>query len=241
MAMIEAAEKAGKITENTAIIEPTSGNTGVGLAFACAVRGYRMMLVMPETMSVERRKLANALGAELILTPGKNGMKGAVARAEELAEENPDYYFIPQQFKNDANPAIHRKTTAEEIWRDTDGKIDILVAGVGTGGTITGVAEVLKARKPGFKVIAVELAASPVLEGGKPGPHTIQGIGAGFIPEILKVELIDEIIPVSNEDAFSTARRLAPKRRASWRVYPRELRPGPLFRWQPGLRTRESS
>ena len=209
LAMIEAAEKAGKIKENTVIIEPTSGNTGVGLAFACAAKGHRLMLVMPETMSVERRKLAKALGAELILTPGKDGMNGAVARAEELGRENPDYYFIPQQFKNDANPAIHRKTTAEEIWKDTDGKIDILVAGVGTGGTITGVAEVLKARKPGFKAIAVEPAASPVLEGGKPGPHKIQGIGAGFIPEILKVELLDEIIPVGNEDAFSTARRLA--------------------------------
>ena len=209
LAMIEAAEKAGKIKENTIIIEPTSGNTGVGLAFACAAKGYRLALVMPETMSVERRKLAKALGAELILTPGKDGMKGAVARAEEIAQENPDYYFIPQQFKNAANPSIHRKTTAEEIWRDTDGKIDILVAGVGTGGTITGVAEVLKVRKPGFKAIAVEPAASPVLDGGKPGPHKIQGIGAGFIPEILKVELIDEIIPVSNEDAFGTARRLA--------------------------------
>jgi cysteine synthase A len=209
LAMIEAAEKAGKIKENTVIIEPTSGNTGVGLAFVCAAKGHRLMLVMPETMSVERRKLAKALGAELILTPGKDGMKGAVARAEELARENPDYYFILQQFKNDANPAIHRKTTAEEIWKDTDGKIDILVAGVGTGGTITGIAEVLKARKPGFKAIAVEPAASPVLEGGKPGPHKIQGIGAGFIPEVLKVELIDEIIPVGNEDAFSTARRLA--------------------------------
>ncbi len=209
LAMIEAAEKAGKIKENTIIIEPTSGNTGVGLAFACAAKGYRLALVMPETMSVERRKLAKALGAELILTPGKDGMKGAVARVEEIAQENPDYYFIPQQFKNAANPSIHRKTTAEEIWRDTDGKIDILVAGVGTGGTITGVAEVLKVRKPGFKAIAVEPAASPVLDGGKPGPHKIQGIGAGFIPEILKVELIDEIIPVSNEDAFGTARRLA--------------------------------
>jgi cysteine synthase len=209
LAMIEAAEKAGKIKENTVIIEPTSGNTGVGLAFACAAKGHRLMLVMPDNMSVERRKLAKALGAELILTPGKNGMKGAVARAEKLAGENPDYYFIPQQFKNDANPAIHRKTTAEEIWRDTDGKIDILVAGVGTGGTITGVAEVIKARKPDFKAIAVEPATSPVLEGGTPGPHKIQGIGAGFIPEILKIELIDEIIPVSNEDAFSIARRLA--------------------------------
>jgi cysteine synthase len=209
LAMIEAAEKAGKIKENTIIIEPTSGNTGVGLAFACAAKGYRLALVMPETMSVERRKLAKALGAELILTPGKDGMKGALARAEEIARENPDYYFIPQQFKNAANPSIHRKTTAEEIWRDTDGKIDILVAGVGTGGTITGVAEVLKVRKPGFKAIAVEPAASPVLDGGKPGTHKIQGIGAGFIPEILKVELIDEIIPVSNEDAFGTARRLA--------------------------------
>ena len=176
LAMIEAAEKAGKIKANTIIIEPTSGNTGVGLAFACAAKGYRLALVMPETMSVERQKLAKALGTELILTPGKEGMKGAVARAEEIARENPDYYFIPQQFKNAANPSIHRKTTAEEIWRDTDGKIDILVAGVGTGGTITGVAEVLKVRKPGFKAIAVEPAASPVLDGGKPGTHRIQGI-----------------------------------------------------------------
>ncbi len=209
LAIIEAAERAGKIKENTIIIEPTSGNTGVGLAVACAAKGYRLALVMPETICVEWRKLAKALGTELILTPGKEGMKGAVARAEEIARENPDYYFIPQQFKNAANSSIHRRTTAEEIWRDTDGKIDILVAGVGTGGTITGVAEVLKVRKPGFKAIAVKPTASPVLGSGKPGTHKIQGIGAGFIPEVLNVELIDEIIPVSNDDAFGTARRLA--------------------------------
>jgi len=209
LAMVEAAVKAGKIQENTVILAPTSGNTGIGLPFACAAKGYRLMLVMPETMSVERRKLAKALGAELILTPGKDGMKGAVARAEEMARENPDCYFIPQQFRNAANTTLHRKTTAEEIWRDPDGKIDILVAGVGTGGTITGVVEVIKARKPGFKAVAVEPAASHVLEGGNPGPHMTQGIGAGFIPEILRVELIDEIIPVSNEDAFNIARRLA--------------------------------
>jgi cysteine synthase A len=209
VSMIEAAEKAGHIQDDTIILEPTSGNTGIALAFVCASRGYRLVLVMPETMSIERRKLLKALGAELVLTPGPLGMKGAVAKAEEMLAEDPRYYYIPQQFRNPANPEIHRKTTAEEIWRDTDGKVDILVAGVGTGGTITGVAEVIKSRKPGFKAIAVEPAASPVLGGGKPGPHKIQGIGAGFVPDVLRLDLVDEIVPVTNEDAFATARRLA--------------------------------
>lgn len=209
VSMIEAAEKAGHIQDDTIILEPTSGNTGIALAFVCASRGYRLVLVMPETMSIERRKLLKALGAELVLTPGPLGMKGAVAKAEEMLAEDPRYYYIPQQFRNPANPEIHRKTTAEEIWRDTDGKVDILVAGVGTGGTITGVAEVIKSRKPGFKAIAVEPAASPVLGGGKPGPHKIQGIGAGFVPDVLRLDMVDEIVPVTNEDAFATARRLA--------------------------------
>ena len=209
VSMIEAAEKAGHIKNDTIILEPTSGNTGIALAFVCASRGYRLVLVMPETMSIERRKLLKALGAELVLTPGPLGMKGAVAKAEEMLAEDPRYYYIPQQFRNPANPEIHRKTTAEEIWRDTDGKVDILVAGVGTGGTITGVADVIKSRKPGFKAIAVEPAASPVLGGGKPGPHKIQGIGAGFVPDVLRLDLVDEIVPVTNEDAFATARRLA--------------------------------
>jgi cysteine synthase A len=209
VSMIEAAEKAGHIKDDTIILEPTSGNTGIALAFVSASRGYRLVLVMPETMSIERRKLLKALGAELVLTPGPLGMKGAVAKAEEMLAEDPRYYYIPQQFRNPANPEIHRKTTAEEIWRDTDGKVDILVAGVGTGGTITGVADVIKSRKPGFKAIAVEPAASPVLGGGKPGPHKIQGIGAGFVPDVLRLDLVDEIVPVTNEDAFATARRLA--------------------------------
>ena len=209
VSMIEAAEKAGHIKNDTIILEPTSGNTGIALAFVCASRGYQLVLVMPETMSIERRKLLKALGAELVLTPGPLGMKGAVAKAEEMLAEDPRYYYIPQQFRNPANPEIHRKTTAEEIWRDTDGKVDILVAGVGTGGTITGVADVIKSRKPGFKAIAVEPAASPVLGGGKPGPHKIQGIGAGFVPDVLRLDLVDEIVPVTNEDAFATARRLA--------------------------------
>jgi cysteine synthase len=208
LAMIEKAEKEGKIRSDTHIIEPTSGNTGIGLAFVCAVRGYRLILTMPETMSLERRKLLKLLGAELILTPGAEGMKGAIRKAEELAQETPNS-FIPQQFNNPANPEIHRKTTAEEIWQDTDGKVDMVVAGIGTGGTLTGVAEVLKARKPSFQAIAVEPKASPVLSGGQAGPHKIQGIGAGFIPQVLKVELIDEIIQVGNEEAFETARRLA--------------------------------
>jgi cysteine synthase len=209
VAMIEAAERAGDIRDDTIILEPTSGNTGIALAFVCAARGYKLVLVMPETMSIERRKLLKALGADLVLTSGPQGMKGAVATAEDLLAKNPNYYYIPQQFRNPANPGIHRETTAEEIWRDTDGRVDMVVAGVGTGGTITGIADVIKSRKPGFKAIAVEPAASPVLQGGKPGPHKIQGIGAGFIPDVLRLDLIDEIIPVTNEDAFATSRRLA--------------------------------
>ena len=208
VSMIDAAEKAGLIKPDTIIIEPTSGNTGIALAFVCAARGYKLVLTMPETMSKERRILLRAYGAELILTPGSEGMPGAVKRAEEIAASDPRY-FIPQQFKNPANPEIHRKTTAEEIWRDTDGKVDILVSGIGTGGTITGVGEVIKPRKPSFKAIAVEPDASPVLSGGQKGPHPIQGIGAGFVPEILNTAIYDEIIRVKNEDAFETARRLA--------------------------------
>lgn len=209
VAMIEAAERAGRIKPDTIIIEPTSGNTGIALAFVCAAKGYKCLLVMPETMSVERRSLLRALGAKLVLTPGPEGMPGAIRKAEEIIASDPDRYFMPQQFKNPANPDIHRRTTAEEIWRDTDGQVDILVAGVGTGGTITGVAEVIKARKPSFKAIAVEPAASAVLSGKPRGPHPIQGIGAGFIPDILRVDLIDEVIPVENEDAFTMTRRLA--------------------------------
>ena len=209
VAMIEAAEKSGQIRDDTIILEPTSGNTGIALAFVCAAKGYKLVLVMPETMSIERRKLLRALGADLVLTPGHLGMKGAISTAEDMLAKNPSYYYIPQQFRNPSNPEIHRKTTAEEIWRDTDGKVDIVVAGVGTGGTITGIADVIKSRKSDFIAIAVEPAASPVLEGGKPGPHKIQGIGAGFIPDVLELDLIDEVIPVSNEDAFATARRLA--------------------------------
>ncbi|MGB8309823.1 MAG: cysteine synthase A, partial [Methanoregula sp.] len=209
VAMLDEAEKQGLIKKDTIILEPTSGNTGIALAFVSAARGYKLTLVMPETMSVERRRLAKAFGAELVLTPGAEGMKGAVSRAEKMAAENPKYFYIPQQFNNLANPAIHRKTTAEEIWRDTDGKVDILVAGVGTGGTITGIADVIKKKKPSFRAIAVEPDASPVLSGGSPGPHRIQGIGAGFVPAVLKRELVDEIIRVKNEDAFETTRRLA--------------------------------
>ncbi|GAB4520350.1 MAG: O-acetylserine sulfhydrylase [Anaerolineae bacterium] len=208
LSMIEAAEKEGRIGPDTIILEPTSGNTGIGLAFVCAAKGYRCVLVMPDTMSWERRVLLRAYGAELILTPGSEGMKGAIRKAEELAASDPRY-FIPQQFRNPANPEIHRCTTAEEIWRDTDGQVDILVAGVGTGGTITGVAEVIKSRKPSFKAIAVEPAESPVLSGGQPGPHKIQGIGAGFIPEVLNTSIIDEVIQVKNEEAFAMARRAA--------------------------------
>jgi len=208
VSMIRAAEEQGLINKDTVIIEPTSGNTGIALAFVCASRGYRLILTMPETMSVERRHILSIFGAELVLTPGAEGMSGAIRKAEQLVAENSNY-FMPQQFKNPANPKIHRETTAEEIWRDTDGKIDILVAGIGTGGTITGVAEVIKKRKPKFKVVAVEPADSPVLSGGKPGSHKIQGIGAGFVPEVLKLELVDEIIKVTNDDAGVTARRLA--------------------------------
>jgi cysteine synthase len=209
VAMIDDAEKRGLIKKDTIILEPTSGNTGVALAFVSAARGYKFTLVMPETMSIERRKLAKAFGAELVLTPGAEGMKGAIAKAEKMAAENPKYFYIPQQFNNLANPEIHRKTTAEEIWRDTDGKVDILVAGVGTGGTITGISDVIKKKKPSFRAIAVEPDASPVLSGGSPGPHRIQGIGAGFVPDVFQRGLVDEIVRVKNEDAFETARKLA--------------------------------
>jgi cysteine synthase len=208
VSMIEAAEQAGLIKEDTIILEPTSGNTGIALAMVCAARGYRCVLTMPETMSKERRALLRAYGAELILTPGPEGMAGAIQQAEALADSDPRY-FIPQQFQNPANPEIHRRTTAEEIWRDTGGQADILVAGIGTGGTITGVGEVIKARKPGFQCVAVEPDASAVLSGSPKGPHPIQGIGAGFIPEVLNTEIYDEIIRVRNEDAFEIARRMA--------------------------------
>jgi cysteine synthase A len=208
LSMIQAAEKENRIGPRTVIIEPTSGNTGIGLACVCASRGYRLILAMPETMSIERRKLFKLLGAEMVLTPGAEGMRGAIQRAQELAREYPDS-FIPQQFQNPYNPEAHRLTTAREIWDDTEGRADILVAGVGTGGTITGVAEVLKSRKPSFRAIAVEPRDSPVLSGGKPGPHKIQGIGAGFVPEVLNLDLIDEIIPVGNDEAIETTRRLA--------------------------------
>ena len=206
VAMIDAAEKAGKINKNTTIVEPTSGNTGIGLAMVCAARGYKLIITMPETMSRERRMLMRAYGAELVLTPGPEGMGGAIAKAKELAEANPDSFFIPQQFENPANPEVHRNTTALEIWNDTDGKVDIVVAGVGTGGTITGIGEVLKAKNPQVQVVAVEPAASPVLSGGPKGPHPIQGIGAGFVPSILNTEIYDEIIQVPSEAAFETAR-----------------------------------
>jgi cysteine synthase A len=208
LSMIEAAEQAGLIKPDTIILEPTSGNTGIGLAFVCAARGYKCTLVMPETMSKERRALLRAYGAELVLTPGSEGMGGAIRTAEEMAAAD-SRYFIPQQFKNPANPDIHRKTTAEEIWRDTDGKVDILVSGIGTGGTITGVGEVIKSRKPSFQAIAVEPEASPVLSGGQKGPHPIQGIGAGFVPDVLNTEIYDEVIRVKNDDAFDIARRMA--------------------------------
>ncbi len=208
VAMIDDAENKGLLKEGSVIIEPTSGNTGISLAFVAAARGYRLILTMPDTMSIERRQLLTIFGAELVLTPGAEGMKGAIRKAEELAAETPGA-LIPQQFNNPANPEIHRQTTAEEIWDDTDGRADILVAGVGTGGTLTGVTEVLKARKPGFKAIAVEPEGSPVLSGGQSGPHKIQGIGAGFVPGVLNRGIIDEVIKVSNEDAGITARRLA--------------------------------
>ncbi|NSW81754.1 MAG: cysteine synthase A [Syntrophothermus sp.] len=206
--MIKDAEDKGLISKDTVIIEPTSGNTGIALAFVCAARGYRLILTMPDTMSIERRNLLKAYGAELVLTPGAEGMRGAVEKAEQLAKEIPNA-FIPQQFKNPANPAIHRVTTAEEIWEDTDGKVDIVVAGVGTGGTITGISEVIKSRKPDFRTVAVEPFDSPVLSGGKAGPHKIQGIGAGFVPDVLNLQVIDEIFKVKNEEAIATARRLA--------------------------------
>jgi cysteine synthase A len=208
VAMIDAAESAGEIRPDTVILEPTSGNTGIALAMVCAARGYRCVLTMPETMSVERRQLLRALGADLILTPGPEGMPGAIAKAEELAK-NDERYFMPQQFENPANPAIHRATTAEEVWRDTEGAVDIFVSGVGTGGTITGVGEVLKERKPSVRLVAVEPAASPVLSGGKKGPHPIQGIGAGFVPVVLEVDIIDEILTVTSDAAFDMARRMA--------------------------------
>jgi len=208
ISMIQDAEKKGLINKNTAIIEPTSGNTGIALAFVCAAKGYRLILTMPDTMSMERRQLLSVFGAELVLTPGGEGMSGAVRRAQELVDEIPNS-FMPQQFKNPANPQIHRETTAEEIWKDTDGRVDILVSGVGTGGTITGVAEVIKKRRPGFRAVAVEPADSPVLSGGKPGPHKIQGIGAGFVPDVLRLDLVDEIVKVTNENAGIMARRLA--------------------------------
>jgi cysteine synthase A len=207
--MIDAAEKAGKISKDTVLVEPTSGNTGIALAMVAAARGYKLILTMPETMSKERRMLLRAYGAELVLTPGPDGMGGAIRKAEEIVASDPQKYFLPQQFKNPANPEIHRKTTAEEIWRDTDGKVDFLVSGVGTGGTITGVGEVIKSRKPSFKAIAVEPDASPVLSGGAKGPHPIQGIGAGFVPDVLNTQIYDEIIRVKNEDAFAMARRMA--------------------------------
>ena len=208
VSMIVAAEEMGLINKDTVIVEPTSGNTGIALAFVCAARGYKLILTMPDTMSLERRQLLSVFGAELVLTPGAEGMPGAIRKAEQLVAENSGY-FMPQQFKNQANPEVHRLTTAEEIWRDTDGKIDILISGVGTGGTITGVAEVIKKRKPQFKAIAAEPLDSPVLSGGKPGSHKIQGIGAGFVPDVLRTDLIDEIVKVSNEDAGAIARRLA--------------------------------
>ena len=208
VSMIEAAEKKGLINPETTIVEPTSGNTGIALAFVCAVKKYPLTLTMPDTMSIERRKLLTHLGAKLVLTPGADGMKGAIAKAEKIFEETSNTY-IPDQFSNPANPEIHRKTTAEEIWRDTGGNVDIFISGVGTGGTITGVSEVIKSRKPSFKAVAVEPADSPILSGGQPGPHKIQGIGAGFVPAVLNTDIIDEIVTVTNEQAFETARKLA--------------------------------
>ncbi|MRN37287.1 cysteine synthase A [Neisseria sp. N95_16] len=210
-AMIEQAEKAGKINKNTVIVEATSGNTGIGLAMVCAARGYKLAITMPESMSKERKMLLRAFGAELILTPAAEGMGGAIAKAQSLVDENPSTYFMPRQFDNAANPQIHRETTAEEVWRDTDGKVDIFVAGVGTGGTVTGVGEVLKQHKPDVKIVAVEPEASPVLSGGEKGPHPIQGIGAGFVPSVLNTTIYDEIVKAPNEAAFETARAMAEK------------------------------
>lgn len=208
LSMIGDAEAKGIVGKGSLIVEPTSGNTGIGLAFVCAIKKYRLLLTMPETMSIERRKLLKHLGAELVLTPGNEGMKGAIAKAHEILSRHPDA-FMPDQFSNPANPEIHRRTTAEEIWHDTEGTADILVSGVGTGGTITGISEVMKKRKPDFRAVAVEPADSPVLSGGKPGPHKIQGIGAGFIPEVLNIDIIDDIVTVENEQAFETARTMA--------------------------------
>jgi len=208
LSMVEAAERAGQIKEGTVLVEPTSGNTGIALALVCAAKRYPLILTMPDTMSIERRKLLKVFGAKLILTPGSEGMKGAIQKAEQLVAEHPNYLIL-QQFDNPANPAIHRRTTAEEIWADTDGKVDILISGIGTGGTLTGVAEIIKVRKPSFKAIAVEPKASPVLSGGKPGPHKIQGIGAGFVPKVLRTELIDEVIQVDHVDAGEMAKRAA--------------------------------
>jgi cysteine synthase A len=208
VSMIEAAEREGKIKKDTILLEPTSGNTGIGLAFAAAAKGYKLVLTMPETMSIERRRVLTALGAELVLTPGSEGMKGAIARASQLAAENPRYLVL-QQFENPANPDVHRRTTAEELWRDTDGKLDVLVCGTGTGGTVTGCAEVLKPRKPSLRIVAAEPKDSPVISGGKPGPHKIQGWGPGFVPKVLRTELLDEVIQVSNEDSGVMARRLS--------------------------------
>ena len=207
--MIDAAEKAGVLTKEKTIVEPTSGNTGIALAMVAAARGYKIILTMPETMSKERRMLLRAYGAQLVLTPGPDGMGGAIRKAEEIVAADPDRYFLPQQFKNPANPEIHRQTTAEEMWRDTDGKVDFLISGIGTGGTITGIAEVIKSRKPSFKAIAVEPDASPVLSGGVKGPHKIKGIGAGFIPDVLNTKIYDEVIRVTDDDAMETARRMA--------------------------------
>ncbi len=209
--MIDAAEKAGKINSNTVIVEPTSGNTGIGLAMVCAARGYKLIITMPDTMSKERRMLLRAYGAELVLTPGAEGMSGAIARAQAFVDAEPDKYFMPQQFENPANPEIHRQTTAQEIWQDTDGKVDIFVAGVGTGGTITGVGEALKNKKPQLQVYAVEPQASPVLSGGAKGPHPIQGIGAGFVPKILNTDIYDDVILAPNDESFATAREMASK------------------------------
>jgi cysteine synthase A len=209
VSMIEAAEREGRLRPDTVIIEPTSGNTGIALAFVAAAKGYPIILTMPETMTLERRNLLKAYGAQLVLTPGADGMPGAIRKAQEIHASNPSKYFMPQQFENPANPEIHRRTTAEEIWRDTDGNVDVFISAIGTGGTITGVGEVIKSRKPGFHVVAVEPDASPVLSGGKPGPHKIQGTGAGFVPKILNTSVYDEVLRVTNEDAIATARRAA--------------------------------